>query len=143
MPIPTAQRKGIKNMLRDCKACPEEEKAKLIQEYVDSRKRQAGKAQLVRASGRSSKNMEDRETFSTDPDNYSIMFTAVFGSKYRDKKCADNGADGNIIDAETLRNIADAVVDCDAEVLRQPRLFYMAASNTEGEISKLVCTKTV
>lgn len=71
------------------------------------------------------------------------MFTAVFGSQYRDRICADNGADRNIHDKDTLRGIEAAGVDVAVQSLNQPLVFDMAAVNADGGRAKLICTKTV
>lgn len=133
---PPHKAKGLKHLIRDCKQCPEEEKEKYLREYIEERKKSGGKANRIRKSAEAKDKLEKRS-------QSSIIFTAVFGSKYRDQVCADNGADGNILDKETLRRIIAAGVDASVEELSQPRVFDMAAANADGASAKLVCTKSV
>lgn len=73
----------------------------------------------------------------------SILFTALFASKYWYQLCPDNGADGNILDKETLRRIGAAGVYLQEESLSQPRVFGKSAANADGVNSNSNCTKSI
>lgn len=128
------RQKGLKHYIKKCKKCTEEEKEKYYREYIEERKASRGKAQRIRKNG-GPKRAPKGDAKS------SILFTAVFGSIYREKVCAENGEDGNILDKDTLLLISAAGVDVSLETLRQPRVFEMAVARANSADEKLTCSK--
>lgn len=136
---PPHREKGIKHFIKDCNACPKEDKEKYLKEYLEERKQRNGKAHRVRKNdGTASPSV----SIGKNPQS-SILFTAVFGSKYRNQVCADNGADTNILDNATLRRIMASGVDLEVETLAQARVFDMAAVNADGASARLTCKHSV
>lgn len=62
----------------------------------------------------------------------SIQFIALFENRHGDKICAENGADGNILDELTLRRIIKAGVEVDVEEFHPPKVLDMESVNTDG-----------
>lgn len=133
---PPHREKGIKHRLKDCRACPEDEKPKLLKAFLEERKAAGGKkAQRVRRDSPPAPSRDNEES--------SIVFDAVFANKLRGKVCADNGADGNIMDTQTLRELEATGVEINAQRLDRPRVFEMAAALPNGERACLTCDNAV
>lgn len=126
MPVSSTQGKRIRQMLKDCRACPEEDKAKYMQEFYNERKRGAGKiAERVQQKQMNSEG--ERNSVQS-----SMLFQTVFANKYRGQVCADNGADGNIMDTRTLSAIQSTGADISVQQLHRPHVFEMAAATSNG-----------
>lgn len=95
---PPHKEKGLKQKLKDCKACPEDQKKSLFDEYTKERAEERRKSKHARRVG----NHDEIH------DNSSVLFTSVFADKIRGTIRANNGADVKIIDSATLENLKDA-----------------------------------
>lgn len=128
---PLHREKRIRNFLKDCKECSQKGKEKRWCKYRKELKRFGRKAQRLRKNS--------TPATATSMFEFSILFTAVIGSKFRDINCADNGAEANIIGNETFRRITAAGVDFEVESHSKPRKLDMASANVNGKNAMLVC----
>ncbi|MEM1369510.1 MAG: hypothetical protein AAGG02_16175 [Cyanobacteria bacterium P01_H01_bin.15] len=123
--------KGIRHFMRDCTACSQKQKDKLLEEYYKKKRRQAGSARRT------------ADTNIVDESFNSVNFGAVFEEKWRGTICTDIGADDNIIDFSTIAQINSAGVVCDPKPLLRPRDFRMAALLEDGTQAVIKCTHTL
>lgn len=108
----------------------------MMREYLEDRRKGNGKEQRLRNKSFSSVTNGQKSASK-------ILFTALIGSKFSDRICSENGADGKIIESETLRRINAAGVELVVETLRLPLVFDKVAENANGVSSKLTCTISV
>lgn len=99
--------KEIKQYIRDFTVCPEKDKEKYLyqQELLETRKRGRGRGKTQRVTVSAA----DTKVKST-PAESSILFTTIFGGKYRDQISTDNGVNSNGIDKKMSRRISAARV---------------------------------
>lgn len=64
----------------------------------------------------------------------------LFGDRQRGRVCADNSADGNIMDEATLRRIESARSQVDVQTVDQRRVFDMVATTLESTRANLAYT---
>ena len=63
----------------------------------------------------------------------SIVFSTTFGHRHVGETCADSGADGNIMDSDTLQTIQNSGVEVEVMELQKPRVFEMARRTREQD----------
>lgn len=131
---PPHKEKGVRHKLKDCRACPEEEKNNLFDNFRKERKeRQEKSARRVQARRKDNEHLERSST----------EFQAVFAGRINVNICADNGADASILDDNTLSLIISAGADVQIDNLEKPRIFGMAAMTKDGQDAQIVCDRAV
>lgn len=73
----------------------------------------------------------------------SIVFEAMFANKLRANVCADNEADGNVMDTLTRKELEVTGTDITVQKLNRPPVFEMAAALANGECAFLNSKITV
>lgn len=91
------------NYIKYCITFPEEDKENHPQKFLEERKGKGGDTLRVNENIGNSKPQKAEEL--------PFLFAGVLGSKYSDRMCAENGADRNILNKETLRRIGAAGVE--------------------------------
>lgn len=104
---PPHREKGFRPYLKDCKECPNEQKEKLFEDF-----RAQKKGEIKRTSDKAERTSES-----------SVIFSTMFGNKFRTTICADIGAAASIMDMSMLHKLEKANVHFQIEQLSPARTF--------------------
>ena len=110
--------------MMDCKECPADEKKKLLDELMASKKKKA-------------KRVKDKEISESEDISTSTLFSTIFGGKVLETVCADIGADENLLDSNLMKTFSDKNIIKKFQILSQPIIFDMNALAEDGTSEKL------